>query len=189
LHGMIFSELQSYAEDKLGPGSWNAVLKRAGLEQSVYLPIQEYPDCEASALIAAVSAVTRRNLSVVLEDFGEFIAPALIKLHGHLLLPEWKTIDVIDHTEGTIHSVVRMKDPAADPPHLTTKRLGPDEVLLIYTSPRKMCALAVGISKGLAKRFEETIVANHRMCMHRGAPRCEIIFRKMREPRAAKCPQ
>ena len=61
---------------------------------------------------------------------------------------------------------------------MTTKRLGPDEVLLIYTSPRKMCALAVGISKGLAKRFEETIVANHRMCMHRGAPRCEIIFRK-----------
>jgi len=58
---MIFSELRSYAEDKLGPGAWNAVLKRAGLEQSVYLPIQEYPDCEASALIAAVSAVTRRN--------------------------------------------------------------------------------------------------------------------------------
>ena len=48
---------------------------------------------------------------------------------------------------------------------------------------------AVGISKGLAKRFAETIVANHRMCMHRDAPRCEIIFRKMREPRAAKCPQ
>jgi len=82
-----------------------------------------------------------------------------------------------------------MTDPAADPPHLTTKRLGPDEVLLVYTSPRKMCALAVGISKGLAKRFAETIVANHRMCMHRGAPRCEIIFRKMRQPRPAKCPQ
>src|SRR5437870_11243887 len=102
LHGMIFSELRSYAEGKLGPGAWNAVLKRARLEQSVYLPIQEYPDCEASALIAAVSAATRRNLSVVLEDFGEFIAPTLMKLHGHLLLPEWKTIDVIDHTEGTI---------------------------------------------------------------------------------------
>ena len=189
MHGMIFSELQSYAEDKLGPGSWNAVLKRAGLEQSVYFPIQEYPDCEASALIAAVSTATRRNLSLVLEDFGEFIAPTLMKLHGHLLLPEWKTIDVIDHTEGTIHSVVRMKDPAAAPPHLTTKRLGQDEVLLVYTSPRKMCALAVGISRGLAKHFEETIVANHRMCMHRGAPRCEIIFRKMREPRVAKGPQ
>ena len=76
---MIFSELRSYAEDKLGPGSWNAVLKRAGLEQSVYFPIQEYPDCEASALIAAVSTATRRNLSLVLEDFGEFIAPTLMK--------------------------------------------------------------------------------------------------------------
>jgi hypothetical protein len=149
-------------------------------------PIQEYPDCEASALIAAVATANRRNLALVLEDFGEFIAPTLMKLHGHLLLPEWKTIDVIDHTEGTIHSVVRMKDSAADPPHLTTKRLGPDEVLLIYTSPRKMRALAVGLSKGLAKHFAETIVANHRMCTHCGAQRCEIIFRKMREPLAAK---
>ena len=96
---MIFSELRSYAEDKLGPGSWNAVLERAGLEQSLYLPIQEYPDCEASALIAAVATANRRNLALVLEDFGEFIAPTLMKLHGHLLLPEWKTIDVIDHTE------------------------------------------------------------------------------------------
>jgi len=183
---MIFSELRSYAEDKLGPGSWNAVLERAGLEQSLYLPIQEYPDCEASALIAAVATANRRNLALELEDFGEFIAPTLMKLHGHLLLPEWKTIDVIDHTEGTIHSVVRMKDSAADPPHLTTQRLGPDEVLLIYTSPRKMRALAVGLSKGLAKHFAETIVANHRMCTHCGAQRCEIIFRKMREPRAAK---
>src|SRR5947199_10018629 len=117
---MIFSELHSYAEDKLGPGSWNAVLKRAGLEQSVYLPIQDYPECEASALIAAVSAVTRRNLSVVVEDFGEFIAPALFKLHGHLLLPQWKTIDVIEHTEGTIHSLVRSKDHASNTLHWTT---------------------------------------------------------------------
>ena len=99
---MIFSELRSYAEGKLGPGAWNAVLKRAGLEQSVYLPIQEYPDCEASALIAAVSTATRRNLSLVLEDFGEFIAPTLMKLHGHLLLPEWKTIDVIEDRKSVV---------------------------------------------------------------------------------------
>jgi hypothetical protein len=58
--------------------------------------------------------------------------------------------------------------------------------VLIYTSPRKMRALAVGLSKGLAKHFAETIVANHRMCTHCGAQRCEIIFRKMREPLAAK---
>jgi len=30
----------------------------------------------------------------VLEDFGVFIAPALMKMFRHLLLPEWKTIGV-----------------------------------------------------------------------------------------------
>jgi hypothetical protein len=31
------------------------------------------------------------------------LAPALMKMFGHLLLPEWKTIEVIDNTEGTVH--------------------------------------------------------------------------------------
>jgi hypothetical protein len=46
-----------------------------------------------------------------------------MKMHGHLLLPEGKTIDIIiiDHTEGTIHSVVRMKDPGTGPPRLVSE--------------------------------------------------------------------
>jgi hypothetical protein len=35
-------------------------------------------------------------------------------MFGHLLLPEWKTIDVIDNTEGTVHTVVRVKNPGAN---------------------------------------------------------------------------
>ncbi len=99
MHGMIFSELRGYAEGKLGPGAWNNVLKRARLRQSVYLPVQEYPDGDASALVTALSAVTQRSLSLILEDVGEFLVPALMKSHGQLVLPGWKTIDIIEHTQ------------------------------------------------------------------------------------------
>jgi len=46
-----------------------------------------YPDGEASALVTALSAVTQRSLSLILEDVGEFLVPALMKSHGQLLLP------------------------------------------------------------------------------------------------------
>jgi len=114
------------------------LLRNAGLASKTYLPVQEYPDAEIVAIIGAASSITGLSVSAVLEDFGEFIAPALIKMFGHLLWAEWKTIDVVENTEGTVHSVVRVKNPGAQPPKLKTRRNGPDEVVLVYTSPRQM---------------------------------------------------
>jgi len=180
MHGIIFAELQKYAETKHGKGTWNQLLKKAALENKVYLPIKEYPDTELVGLVAAASSMVGLSVAGVLEDFGEFIAPALMKMFGHVLLPEWKTIDVIDNTEGTIHSVVRARNPGAKPPELQTVRRSYDEVVLIYTSPRKMCALAIGIGNGLANYFRENITSLQTVCIHKGAPKCEIVFRKIR---------
>jgi len=178
MHGIIFAELQNYAETRHGKGTWNQLLKKAGLKDKVYLPIKEYPDTEVVALVTAASSMTGLPTAAVLEDFGEFIAPTLMKMFGHLLRPEWKTIDIIGNTEGTIHTVVRVKNPGAKPPQLRTVRRSDDEVVLIYTSPRKMCALAIGIGKGLAKHFKEKVTITQTMCIHKGAPQCEILFRK-----------
>ena len=180
MHGLIFSELQKYTETKHGKDTWPALLKKAGLDGKVYLAIQEYPDAEAVALIEAASSMTGLQAAEVLQDFGEFIVPDLLKMYGHLLRREWGAIDVIENTEATVHSVVRIKNPGAKPPELKTVRRGVNEVALYYTSPRRMCAIAVGIGKGLAKHFDENIVAQHAACMHRGAPKCEIVFRKVK---------
>ena len=178
MHGIIFSELQKYADGAHGKGTWENLLKKAGLEKKFYLPVQEYPDAEAGALVMAASSITGHTVSDVLQDFGEFIVPSLLKMYGHLMKPEWKTIDVIERTEATVHAVVRIKNPGARPPQLRTKRISPDEVVLIYTSPRRMCALAIGIGKGLGNYFHEKILINQIQCMHKGAPCCEISFRK-----------
>jgi hypothetical protein len=179
MHGMIFSELENYTEAKHGRGTWNALLRRANLDNRIYLAVQEYPDSEIISLVMAASSMTELPVSAVLEDFGQFIVPALMRMYGHLLRPEWRAIDVIEHTEGTVHAVVRVQRPGAQPPHLTTQRLSLNEVLLVYTSSRKMCGLAIGIGVGLGQHYGEKIVANQTMCMHRGATRCEILFRNV----------
>lgn len=181
MHGLIFAELQKYAETMHGKGTWDALLKKAGLAAKPYLSVKEYPDAEAVALVVAASSMTGLSAAEVLEAFGEFIAPDLMKMYGHLLRPEWKTIDVIDNTEATVHSVVRVKNPGAKPPQLKTVRHGANEVVVFYTSPRQMCALAIGIGKGLAKHFNENIVIQHTACMHKGASQCEIVFRRVKK--------
>jgi hypothetical protein len=41
-----------------------------------------------------------------------------------------------------------------------------------------MCALAIGITKGLAKHHNETIEVTQTKCMHNGAPNCKLCSAK-----------
>lgn len=180
MYGMIFSELRKYAEARLGANGWETLLEKAGLKKHLYMTVGEYPDSEVVALVSAASTVTGLPVPAILEDFGAFIAPSLMVMYGHLMKPTWKALDVIENTEGTVHTVVRLQHEGAKPPKLKTTRLSPQEVLLVYDSPRQMCALAKGIGKGLAQHFKEVLIISETQCMHKGAPRCEIHFRKER---------
>jgi hypothetical protein len=175
MHGRIFWEFRDYAEAKLGPGSWLKLLKTAGLEEKVYLQ-QAYPDTEMVSLVTAASALSRKAVPALLEDFGEFLAPSLMTMYGHLMKREWRTLDVMEHAERVGHRAVRLEGPGMGPPFLRTKRLGPEKLVLIYSSPRKLCALAVGMAKGLGKYFDEEVAVQHSVCMHCGAPSCEMVF-------------
>ena len=178
MHGVIFSELRKYVEQRHGgEETWKALLRDAGLGRRMYLPVREYPDAEAVALVSAASAATGVPVRGVLEDFGEFIAPDLMGMYRSLVRPEWRTLDFLEKTEETIHRVVRLKDPAAKPPEIRCERTAPDEAVVRYASARRMCGVAVGIIRGVAAHYGEPVQIDEPRCMHRGDPECEIRVR------------
>lgn len=177
MHGIIFSELRKYADTKLGSGAWKTLLTTAGLGNKMYLPIQDYPDSDAVALVDAAASVTGLSQAEVMEDFGEFLAPSLLGLYRTLVQPEWKTLDLLEHTEQTIHNVVRARNPGARPAELQAVRTAPDLVDLTYTSKRRMCAVAKGILKGMATHFGERIAITETLCMHDGGAACQMEVR------------
>jgi hypothetical protein len=179
MHGIVFSQLQKYVEMQHGSRAWSTLLQEAQLENRAYSSTSEYPDAEMEGLLSAVATMSGEPSPVVLENFGVFIAPALMNIYGHLIPGDWKTLDVIAKADGTIHSAVREQNAGAKPPVLHTIRRSADEVVLIYGSPRKMCAFAIGIAKGVVKHFNETLEITQTKCMHNGAPHCEIVFRKV----------
>ena len=185
MHGIIFAELQRFVADNHGKQAWGQLQERAGLAGKIYLPVNEYPDAEVKALLTAASQMTGKAAPAILEQFGEFITPSLIKMYGHLLSPQWTSLEVIENTEGTVHTVVRVKNPGARPPQLKTRRLGPDEVALIYTSPRQLCFLAIGIGRGLGRHFRENLTIQQEKCMYKGDSFCEIRYRRLQAKASA----
>jgi hypothetical protein len=175
MHGIIFVELKKYINTKLSSEAWNKLLQESGIGPKIYMPIQEYPDQEVVALVSAISKMAEKPIPAILEDFGEFMAPDLLRMYRSLIKPEWKTLDLIEHTGETIHKVVRIKNPGATPPELKCSRPSPDEVVITYSSPRKMCAIAKGLAKGVAKHYNERVLVTETNCMLRGNPSCTIL--------------
>jgi heme-NO-binding protein len=179
MHGLIFAELKKFADERLGATVWPELLRQAGLPNRMYLPIQQYPDAEAVAVVKAACDRTGLTPDALLQQFGEFIAPHLLEMYAPLVDRKWRTLEVVENTEETIHQVVRLRNPGATPPELRTERTGPEEVVVIYASPRKMCGVARGIVRGLARHFGEMIAIDEPACMHRGAPVCRISVRRL----------
>jgi hypothetical protein len=179
MHGSIIAGLKKYVDKKMGAGKWQMLLHEAGLDSKSYFPIQAYPDEDVVAIVRAASAQTGLSVPRILEDFGSFLAADLIAMYPMLLREGWRTLDVIEHTEESIHTVVRARESGASPPRLSCTRIGQDRVQLVYDSPRKMCALAKGIAKGLAAHFRENILIEEPHCMHKGASQCELIISRI----------
>jgi len=181
VHGLIFFYIRKFAESlpkgltpAAGAGSGQtSVVRQAGH----YLPSGSYPDADAVALLQAVADATGEPLGETVTRFGEFLAPHLVKVAGPLVDPAWRTLDLVEHTEQLIHAMVRVEKPGAEPPVLEAVRIGPEELHLVYSSRRRLCLLASGLVRGLARHFGETVEIDEPGCMLRGDPFCTFVIR------------
>lgn len=157
MHGIIHSQLKKFVVENYDADTWKTLMKKAKLNHKYYLVGEAYPDQDAFSIVAVASEMTGLTPNQILEAFGKFIVPTLIKLYGSLIKPEWRTLDLLLNTEETIHRVVRMKNPGAHPPRLKFEEVAPGKLRFTYTSERKMEAVAVGIMHGVAEHFEQKI--------------------------------
>src|SRR5690349_15983817 len=170
-------ELRKFANKSFGDQAWSTLLTSAGLEGSAYLASRSYPDEQVTALVGAASRISGTPPGQLLEAFGEFIAPDLLEMFRSLIRSDWRTLDVLENTEEAIHKVVRLQYADAAPPYLHATRTAADAVTIVYTSPRRLCAIAKGIARGVAAHYDEAIELQEPSCMLLGARQCEIVVR------------
>ena len=176
MHGIIHLELQNFVVQHHGEAAWRALTDAAGLSSEIYTPLRSYPDEQLVALVGAAVALTGADATTLLEAFGAFLVPRYLALYGKLLKPEWRTLEVLEHAEDTIHRVVRLREPGALPPRLQAQRVSATAIKLTYDSPRKLCAVARGIARGISVHFKEQLAINDEQCMHRGHRECVMRF-------------
>ena len=155
MHGSIITMLKRYVQTQYDHSTWVKLVELSGLERIEFDHKTVYPDEHIYALIGHAAEMTGIPAGELHEKFGEYLVPDLMYMYQKLVDPDWKTLDLIEHTELTMHKKVREEHVHNAPPVLHCQRLGPNEVMVEYVSPRRMGGLAVGIIRGLAVHFDE----------------------------------
>ncbi len=157
MHGIIFNQLQKFVRENHGPETLSKIKEEAGVGGKFYDVSKAHPDEDIFRLIDAACKVLNVEKEALLEAFGNFIAPGLLKTYQTYIKPEWNSLDLLEHVETTMHKVVRISDDQATPPELVIKRISPDEVEIKYYSKRKMVSLGIGIIKAIATHYKENL--------------------------------
>jgi hypothetical protein len=178
MHGVILAALQKLAEATFGGKAGGAWSPQAPLGPKTSWATQDSPDREVVALGPAAATLTGTPAGVLLAAFGAFRVPDVRRRFQMSITPQWRTLDVLEPTKQTIHKAVRLKTPGANPPALVGRRTSPEEVVIQAASPRKLCPVANGIGRGVAKHDQEPSVLTEPRGMVTGSPSCTIVVRR-----------
>ena len=175
MKGIIFNLLEGVVEKQFGEQAWDDLLEKAGLE-GVYTSVGNYPDAELVKLVAAAATTLDKSAEDVIRWFGVSAIPLLAEKYPGFFRPHDGTRSFLLTLNDIIHPEVRKLYPNADVPDFGYEidPLRPEQLVMIYQSPRKLCVLAEGFIQGAAAHYGEDVTLRQTECMNNGASRCVI---------------
>lgn len=160
---------------EVGDDGWSRVRESASLPDVAYVSSVRYPDDQVLAVVVALSKSTGIGVADLVVRFGRFLAPTLMDRYSAFLEADWRTLDLLEHTEAVMHRAVRLNEPTAAPPRLQVHRVSAHEARVVYTSTRRLCRLATGLIEGVAAHYGDSVTVADAACMFRGDAYCELV--------------
>lgn len=156
MHGSLFVFLKRFVESNFDFSTWIKLLDQAHVHRDAYLLHEMYPTSELEAIVQAASTLTGLSRYDLQLKFGEFLVPDLLLIYKKHIKPEWRTYELLENTELSMHSAVRQQDERSNPPVLLVTKMGNKQLIVDYYSKRKMAGVAIGIIKGIAAYYNES---------------------------------
>jgi predicted hydrocarbon binding protein len=132
-------------------------------------------DVQAMAAIAVVANAERRPVAAVLESYGRFFVRWAEPEYPTAFQPPNARAFLRDMER--VHAVARRVSPGAEPPDIRVEEPAEGRLVLVYASPRGLCALARGMIRGVAEHYGEVVTIEETTCMSEGAPTCRFDVR------------
>ena len=156
MKGVIFTGFLDLVDDKFGAHTTEEIINKAELPSGgAYTAVGTYDHSEMFKLVSLLSESTGIDVPDLLTVFGRFLFGHLIKNYPHVVEGIDDCLDFIEVLERVIHPEVLKLYPNAELPSFKATRIAPDQLELIYNSPRCLAGVAEGLIQGCADHFNQ----------------------------------
>jgi predicted hydrocarbon binding protein len=176
--GVILRLLSDFVEKNWGTQSLNECLKAAGFpDDFVFRLDTAYPDEQWQSMFRAATDVAGLSPDDLELTFAHYCGKDMSVRFPGFLQGVTSARDIIER-QPSIHNFMAasLKSPSARKAVAEKFRLEgrPDETVMHYVSPNKMCILYRGLAEWAAEYFNEKVEIKEPHCLKRGDAECEI---------------
>lgn len=157
MKGIVFTELLEMIEAKFGYTTVDELLNETDLpSKGIYTAIGSYDHSEIVILVTKLSEKSNIPVPDLVYVFGRHLFIIFTKSYAHFFNHATGAFDFLGSVENYIHVEVKKLYPDAQLPHFKITQLTDKKMEMIYSSDRKMAALAHGLIDECFAFYNET---------------------------------
>lgn len=178
MQGTIFTTFSEMIIDKMGMEQWNELLEKTEPEsKGMYTSGEQYADSELVNMVVALSEKTGIEVEKLIQAFGQYLFSTLWDNCPTDISNIKSLREFLLSIHSVIHVEVQRLHPNAYLPKFEYEDGEGTDLIMYYSSKRKLCHASVGLIYGAAKQYNEEISISHPECMHSGKDRCKLVIK------------
>lgn len=156
MKGIVFTEFLQMVEDVHGYDVVDQIITDVNPEsEGVYTAVGTYSHTEIVALVVAYAEQTKQEVGDVLRKFGHHLLEVFHKSYPEFFEPNPTAFDLFSSIDNYIHIEVAKLYPDAELPRFEINKQTTGEMVMTYTSERKMSDLALGLIEKTLEHYKE----------------------------------
>jgi hypothetical protein len=174
MKGIVYTLFNDLVEERFGLDVWDQLLARCAPDSGgVYTAAASYHDRELFDMVAALSEISGAPANDLVRTFGEYSMLAFGRQFP-TLFEDHDAKSLLHSVHDVIHVEVKKLFPGATPPMFEYEDPATDRLVMLYRSPRKLCAFAEGLINGTAAHYDIDIRHQQSQCMLHGDDHCRF---------------
>jgi len=161
MKGIVFTEFLDMVEKEFGYEMVDHIIENSDLpSKGIYTAIGTYHHSEIVALLTNLSQKTEMDPQALLKAFGGYLFDTFLKQYPQFFEAHDHAFKFLESIDNHIHVEVQKLYPEATLPKFVTETTTDGDLVMTYTSERKMASLALGlIEKSTAHYGHESEIA------------------------------
>lgn len=171
MYGLVNKAIEELICTVYGAAAWQTVRARAGVEDTIFLSMQPYPDELTYRLVEAASAVLALPQPVILRTFGRYwTLYTAAQGYGDLIRLTGATLFEFLHNLDNLHARVGLSYTRLQPPSFVCTDVAADALTIHYHSQRLgLAPMVQGLLEGLAELYQTPASVTLLACRAHGA--------------------